>query len=186
MVEVQSLLSRGGTCLRRHISTRKSKKVNFDDLPEELRSVMYGRRSRERADSLTPQMLQDRLQHMTKIKEVRVSKSLVLDLIKIGHGKKTRLSSVYSRVKPTAENWRSKTAPRTTTGAGLNVDSSVDSCSLTIDLGGYGVLVGSAVGNWPIFKHLLPEVSFAGHSNSGKVIPSTNLALVISFFSQRL
>ena len=33
---------------------------------------------------------------------------------------------------------------------------------------GIGTHVGTAQRNWPIFKHLLPEISFAGHSNCGK------------------
>ncbi len=27
----------------------------------------------------------------------------------------------------------------------------------------------AASSNWPLFSHLLPEIAFAGHSNSGKV-----------------
>lgn len=34
--------------------------------------------------------------------------------------------------------------------------------------GGHGVHIASASSDWPIFQHLLPEVAFAGHSNSGK------------------
>ena len=33
---------------------------------------------------------------------------------------------------------------------------------------GIGIPVGTAQRNWPIFKHLLPEIAFAGHSNCGK------------------
>lgn len=36
-------------------------------------------------------------------------------------------------------------------------------------LGGTAVHVGSAKKDFPIFKHLLPEIVFAGHTNSGKV-----------------
>ena len=34
--------------------------------------------------------------------------------------------------------------------------------------GGHAVHLTSASENWPIFKHALPEIAFAGHSNSGK------------------
>jgi ribosome biogenesis GTPase A len=34
--------------------------------------------------------------------------------------------------------------------------------------GGFGQLEASATHHWPIFQHLLPEIAFAGHSNSGK------------------
>lgn len=33
---------------------------------------------------------------------------------------------------------------------------------------GFANYMGSASGPWPVFKHMLPEVAFAGHSNCGK------------------
>jgi len=36
-------------------------------------------------------------------------------------------------------------------------------------LGGFALHLTSTSRDWPIFKHLLPEIAFAGHSNSGKV-----------------
>ena len=36
-------------------------------------------------------------------------------------------------------------------------------------VGGFSLHVASSSKDWPMFKHLLPEIVFAGHSNSGKV-----------------
>jgi hypothetical protein len=80
--------------------------------------VMYGRRHRERTDSLSPEMLQDRLNHKKKIDLFPKPTSLTRELCALGHGKKTRLNNVYEIMQPTAESWMSKTAPRTATGAG--------------------------------------------------------------------
>ena len=36
-------------------------------------------------------------------------------------------------------------------------------------IGGRSVHLASCHKDWPIFEHLLPEIAFLGHSNSGKV-----------------
>ena len=33
---------------------------------------------------------------------------------------------------------------------------------------GFAHHLASASSQWPVFKHVLPEIAFAGHSNSGK------------------
>lgn len=33
---------------------------------------------------------------------------------------------------------------------------------------GFATYLGSASKAWPLFKHMVPEVAFAGHSNCGK------------------
>lgn len=35
--------------------------------------------------------------------------------------------------------------------------------------GGRSLHLASCHKDWPIFEHLLPEIAFVGHSNSGKV-----------------
>lgn len=35
--------------------------------------------------------------------------------------------------------------------------------------GGHAVYVASAAMKLPLFRHLLPEIALAGHSNAGKV-----------------
>jgi hypothetical protein len=134
--------------------------------------VMYGRRHRERTDSLSSEMLQDRLNHKKKIDEFPKPTHLARELGALGHGKKTRLNNIYGVMQPTAESWMSKTAPRTATGAGHHAFSDP---SLTIDYdpGGLAILAATATSSWPLLKHMLPEIAFAGHSNSGKVIKNS-------------
>jgi hypothetical protein len=89
-----------------------------DPTPVDFSEVMYGRRNRERADSLSSQMLQDRVDHKKKIEMLPKPTYLIRELTALGHGKKNRLKNVYTTVDASAENWMSRTAPRTSTGAG--------------------------------------------------------------------
>ncbi len=65
------------------------------------------------------EMLNDRLRHKKRMDEIEKPFELTKELMKMGHGKKTRLSNVYLSLTPTTESWMSKTAPRTGTGAGF-------------------------------------------------------------------
>jgi hypothetical protein len=105
---------------RRLFSKASKKGVSQEEAKEavDYSEVMYGRRNRERADSLSTQMLQDRLVHKKRIAELPRPTSLMRDLSELGHGRKNRLKNIYASVEPTADSWMSRTAPRTSTGAG--------------------------------------------------------------------
>lgn len=119
---------------------------------EEYQEVMYSRRHKERIDSLSPEMLDDRLNHKKRYENLPKPTELTREISRLGHGKKSRTNNIYETLRPTEDSWMSRTAPRTATGAG-----------------GLATLVGTATKSWPLFQHMLPEIAFAGHSNSGKV-----------------
>lgn len=136
----------------KNLKTGKS----VEDLKEDYQEVMYSRRHKERTDSLSLEMLEDRVRHKKRYEILSKPTPLVREMARLGHGKKTRMKNIYESLEPTEDSWMSKTAPRTATGAG-----------------GLATLIGTATKKWPLFKHMLPEIAFAGHSNCGKVsIPS--------------
>jgi GTP-binding protein len=103
------------------------------------------RRRRERIDSVTPDILQQRLEYEERLISTAVDSGFVKSLEKEGFGKKRKLPTVYSQVVTTSDN------RKTNTGAG-----------------GFAQFMAAASHNWPVFQHLLPEIAFAGHSNCGK------------------
>lgn len=119
---------------------------------EDLQEMMHGRKKRERRDSVTDEMLLDRYKHnnrMILLDESKVSANLLSKIENLGLGSKKRKSLVYSKIS--LNNYSEPSNKTTLTGAG-----------------GFAVHLTSTSGNWPIFKHILPEISFAGHSNCGK------------------
>lgn len=142
---------------------RASGKIKDDPVPDEpLGHVIAGvdesvfianaklnssRSRRERKDSVTPEILRERLVHLQRISTSAFDTSLsdVKKLAEMGLGQKTRKHQVYKFDG--------------TTGAG-----------------GKAQHIGSAKDNFPIFKHVLPEIALAGHTNSGKSTLANALA----------
>jgi GTP-binding protein len=129
--------------------------VKADSLPEHLRHAIHGNnRKKERMDSITPGILRDRVRHMKRLEAVEPTIELIASLRKQGLGSTRKKNHIFSKVSDkqisqfTAEN---NTSKRTLTGAG-----------------GFAKHLTSASSDWPIFDHILPEIAFAGHSNSGK------------------
>lgn len=116
-----------------------------------LLQFKHGRKNNERVDSVTDEILFERYQHNNRIKDdsniVNFDKLIHQNidyLDKLGIGKGRKRFSVYNNLSCNNER-------KTLTGAG-----------------GFATHLHSASDNWPIFKHILPEIAFSGHSNSGK------------------
>ena len=129
--------------------------MNIDTLPEHLRQAIHGNnRKKERMDSITPGILRDRVRHMKRIEAVEPRAEVIASLKKQGLGSTRKKNHVFNKVSDKqishfiSEN---NTSKRTLTGAG-----------------GFAKHLTSASSDWPLFDHMLPEIAFAGHSNSGK------------------
>lgn len=101
--------------------------------------MLHGRARHEREDSVTLSILQDRLSHLNRCKALEPTPELKSGAEKLVH---IGLGSKM-RLKGTYE-------------------------PLATGAGGHGTHMASVTRDWPIFQHLLPEIAFAGHSNSGK------------------
>ena len=117
---------------------------------DDEKHVNFGRGDKIRSDSITLQMRRERDMYIKRLNSMNILSSnfmtLASHLESLGFGQKRLLTGMYSKLSTYDEK-------KTNTGAG-----------------GFATHLGSAKGNWPIFKHLLPELAFAGHSNSGKVL----------------
>lgn len=101
--------------------------------------MLHGRARHEREDSVTLSILQDRLSHLNRCKALEPTPEFRNGAEKLVH---IGLGSKM-RLKGTYE-------------------------PLATGAGGHGTHMASVTRDWPIFQHLLPEIAFAGHSNSGK------------------
>jgi len=177
-------------------NNKKSNKPTPEQIEEmtsadmELKHYMHGRKNRERLDSVTPSILKERARHQSRLvsfatgnnmdeessaneyedasvedddftdketsegsvttNSVQVKTDIrreMLALSELGFGKsKQRLSGVYKDLAYWTDQRKTGTAA-----------------------GGFAQFQGSAVhAPWPAFRHLLPELAFTGHSNSGK------------------
>lgn len=119
------LCSRHDYYMRRLLSNsqkNKNKKSNLDPALEEARN-MYGKRSnRERVDSVTADMLKERLIHRDRMENISPPHPLVVSLKDRGFGKKKKAAGIYSYLSadPLSTSPRGflKTDPKTATGAG--------------------------------------------------------------------
>jgi len=125
---------------------------NFTKTPRPLHGdlvkFMHGRGNRERRDSVTNEILWERQQHMKRLGRLPANQALVRALEDEGLGSRRRKHQVYSHITVHEPGVIKK---KTNSGAG-----------------GFALHLTSTSRDWPIFKHLLPEIAFAGHSNSGK------------------
>lgn len=111
-----------------------------EDLYKVHSRINSSRSRRERKDSVTLDILRERFEHLQRISNyhLSISDSDAARLVDLGLGQKTRKHLVYKLYNSNA-------------GAG-----------------GKATHIGSARDNFPIFKHILPEIVLAGHTNSGK------------------
>lgn len=119
----------------------------------ELKEMMHGRKGKERKDSVTLEILNERYIFRERIRtQIVDSKTIDEKLLEYlddhGLGSKRKRPLVYTKLPVTLTHHNDK---KTLTGAG-----------------GYITHISSCSSNWPLFEHLLPEIAFAGHSNSGK------------------
>eukprot|EP01031_Cornospumella_fuschlensis_P028556 gene28556-34468_t len=144
---------------------------SLTEIPEELEIFTKGRARAERSDSVTLEILQDRQRHHERLQAIRVSDAEVRMLAEQGLGSKKRLTNVYS---PPSQS------PYTLNPNDPSVPQQVKRGFMTH-------LASASRAPWPVFKHILPEIALAGHSNSGKSslinalggeVPSRGLAKV--------
>lgn len=117
-----------------------------------LESFKHGRKGKERKDSITLEILKERMTHHNRIQDLVVDDDMVSDykqkldrLDSLGLGSKRRKYQVYSGLSFHSTESDTK---KTLTGAG-----------------GFAVHLSSSSSNWPLFKHILPEIAFAGKYN---------------------
>lgn len=135
--------------------------VKFEEIEDELKQYMHGRKFSERRDSISRDILRERKKHQEKFSSVEVDVPLVRSLRQVSLGSKKQLAGVYEKIANQHE-----------THGGVDMQTNMGA-------GGFSVHVASAAKDWPLFKHLLPEIVFAGHSNSGKVM-SKAMSLLMS------
>lgn len=107
-----------------------------------LSKFKHGRKNSERKDSVTTEILEDRRKHFERISIAAFDDKIENYVLNLGLGSKKRKNLVYKK----------------------NIESSQTQTAA----GGFALHLSSASSNWPIFKHMLPEIAFAGHSNCGK------------------
>lgn len=108
----------------------------------ELRRIC--RKRKERIDSVTIDIVQERLQYQERIAEFQAAEDNIKRLEKDGFGRRRKLPTMYSQIYSSGNKISNTTA------------------------GGFVQFLAAASRNWPIFPHMLPEIAFAGHSNCGK------------------
>lgn len=137
----------------KHIKSKNKELTHKDIDTNILLQFKHGRKNNERVDSVTDEILFERYQHNNRIENennITNLDSLLYQKIeyldKLGLGKRRKKFTVYNNLSSNNNNDR-----KTLTGAG-----------------GFATHLHSASDNWPIFRHILPEIAFSGHSNSGK------------------
>jgi hypothetical protein len=130
--------------------------TDAETLRDDLKKFMHGRGNRERRDSVTNEILLERQRHLRRLEYLEVDPALVSELKARGMGKRRRNHQIYSSV--------SDPSPFDDSPSGFQQVRKTNSGA-----GGFATFITSAACDWPVFKHLLPEIAFAGHSNSGKV-----------------
>lgn len=148
-------------------------------LHEDLTKFMHGRGNRERRDSVTNEILWERQQHLKRLCRLPANPAIVRTLEDEGLGSRRRKHQVYAHITVHQPGVIRK---KTNSGAGTNVSNLLASflSSLLASpflAGGFALHLTSTSRDWPIFKHLLPEIAFAGHSNSGKVKFSASVSV---------
>jgi hypothetical protein len=117
-------------------------------LSESTKSQLSSRRRGERSDSVTPEILEERKKHLERIE----------DSIETGSTNEfTNEDELITRFKKM--------------GLGRKKIGADQKRLQFSEIGGQGVatfLASATKPPWPRFKHMLPEIALAGHSNSGK------------------
>lgn len=107
--------------------------------PEEYADVLEGRGRHERDDSITLTILEERKRHQERYNAILNN----TDTYQLAARLEDRGFGSKTRIKGVYEPFATAA-------------------------GGFGTHLASVTNNFPVFKHLLPEIAFAGHSNSGK------------------
>ncbi|CAM9743777.1 unnamed protein product [Ectocarpus sp. 12 AP-2014] len=113
---------------------------------EEVMATTRGRK--ERIDSVTDSIVKEREQHLVRLAKAEVDTAMA---------KTFKAASLGSRKRPRQAGGFNKAYDRT----GRQVHSDFAA-------GGFARWMGSASKGWPTFRHRLPEVALAGHTNCGK------------------
>ncbi|CAM9275265.1 unnamed protein product [Pylaiella littoralis] len=113
---------------------------------EEVMAVTRGRK--ERRDSVTESIVKERERHLVRLAGADVDRAMA---------KNFKALSLGTRKRPRQAGGFNKAYDR----AGKQVHSDFAA-------GGFARWMGSASKGWPQFKHRLPEVALAGHTNCGK------------------
>ncbi|KAG5182769.1 P-loop containing nucleoside triphosphate hydrolase protein, partial [Tribonema minus] len=119
--------------------------VEYDDLDD--LTARHRRARKERVDSVSDTILEARRLHLRRIRDFEVDPETVEQLRKLGLGRRKQPLDNRAFTKKWLNN------KQVATGMGA---------------GGFAVHLGSASKDWPMFKHNLPEVALAGHTNCGK------------------
>jgi hypothetical protein len=101
---------------------RKKVVVNLeDDELDEVRGLYGKRSSKERADSVSDDMLRERLIHKRRMEKTVAPHFVIAALKDMGFGRKRKSNTVYSKVRADPHGLRgfTKTDPKTSTGAGM-------------------------------------------------------------------
>lgn len=137
---------------------QKEMENNEDNNYDDLSKYMHGRGNQERRDSVSKEILLERKRHLEKLMEYPIDSSLLKVFKKQGLGQKKRRNQIYQAISQSNSSAQSYN----------NIPTSEKKKTIT-GAGGFARYITSASKEpWPIFKHLLPEIAFAGHSNSGK------------------
>lgn len=140
----------------------------YDDDEVDLSEYMHGRRGRERKDSVDDATLSDRRRHRERIDSIEIPRDdqLVRKLINSGFGSKKRLANLY------AQRLNKRNRPSVIfvdEDDDISAVNEMDGNEQVVGAGGFATHLASASSDWPLFKHMLPEIAMAGHSNAGKV-----------------
>lgn len=141
--------------MRRTLCCRKH--FREQSYPAHLLDFIQGNSRSERVDSVTQGILESRYRHHQRCEEVDTRTPELLEMIKSlkkqGLGSKRKRRGMYEKVtERQMVNLKEEGTMKLTM-----------SCA-----GGNAKHLASVAEEWPIFEHLLPEIAFAGHSNSGK------------------
>jgi ribosome biogenesis GTPase A len=113
-----------------------------------LGDTRSGKRSRrERQDSVTDTIMDQRREHIARLRTFEPDAAVVAELRQAGLGRRKQPGDGKIFAKKFENN------KRVETGMGA---------------GGFALHIGSASSDWPTFKHNLPEIALAGHTNCGK------------------
>jgi len=146
----------------------------LDNITTEDKLAKDSKRRRERADSVSEAMLQDRRRHLGRIAEMAqgtedAEEAEEEDDSGIEGGGEDLDPETLQRIRALGlgQKQRGKDTSRYRRGP-------KDEAAGPSEIGatGFATYMAAASGGgtegWPLFKHMLPEVAFAGHSNCGK------------------
>ncbi|GAB5035748.1 gtp-binding protein [Nannochloropsis oceanica] len=176
-------ISYGQCTLRQHFWRSKTYAVAFvsrssstsrrqralDSITTEDKLAKDSKRRRERADSVSETMLQDRRRHLERISEMAQETEKGEAGEEVTGGGEHMDSVILRRIRALGlgQKQRGKDTSRYRRGP---KDDAADPSE--IGATGFATYMAAASGGgregWPLFKHMLPEVAFAGHSNCGK------------------